>query len=103
MTARLSDVFDLQDRIAESVVGAFQPSILTAEMERSARKRPESLVAYDYVLRALPLVWSLNRLESENAQALLERALSIEPAYPLALSLAAWCHAQRAVYNWTEA
>jgi len=99
----LSDVFDLQDRIAESVVGAIQPSILTAEMERSARKRPESLVAYDYVLRALPLVWSLDRRQNEDAQHLLERALTIEPTYPLALSLAAWCHAQRAVYNWTEA
>jgi adenylate cyclase len=99
----LSDVFDLQDRIAESVVGAIQPSILTAEMERSARKRPDSLVAYDYVLRALPMVWSLNRTQSENAQLLLERALSVEPDYALALSLAAWCHAQRVVYNWTDA
>jgi adenylate cyclase len=99
----LSDVFDLQDRIAESVVGALQPSILTAEMERSARKRPDSLAAYDYVLRALPLVWSLKRAQSERAQELLERALAVEPDYPLALSLAAWCHAQRAVYNWTDA
>jgi adenylate cyclase len=99
----LSDVFDLQDGIAESVVGAIQPSILTAEMERSARKRPDSLVAYDYVLQALPLVWSLNRTQSESAQELLERAISVEPNYPLALSLAAWCHAQRAVYNWTDA
>jgi len=98
----LSDVFDLQDRIAESVVGAIQPSLLAAEMERSARKRPDSLVAYDYVLRALPLVWSLDRTQSENAQDLLERALSVEPDYPLALSLAAWCHAQRAVCNWTD-
>jgi adenylate cyclase len=99
----LADVFDLQDRIAESVVGAIQPSLLTAEMERSARKRPDSLVAYDYVLRALPLVWSLDRAQSESAQDFLERALSFEPDYPLALSLAAWCHAQRAVYNWTDA
>jgi adenylate cyclase len=99
----LSDVFDLQDRIAASVVGAIQPSILSAEMERSARKRPDSLVAYDFVLRALPLVWSLNRAQSESAQDLLERALSVEPDYSLALSLAAWCHAQRAVYNWTDA
>jgi adenylate cyclase len=72
-------------------------------MERSARKRPDSLVAYDHVLRALPLVWSLDRAQSESAQDFLERALSVEPDYPLALSLAAWCHAQRAVYNWTDA
>ncbi|CAN5402698.1 adenylate/guanylate cyclase domain-containing protein [soil metagenome] len=98
----LSDIFDLQDRIAESVAGAIQPSILSAEIERSVRKRPESLVAYDYVLRAFPLVWSLQKVHNEEAQTLLDRALLIEPAYPLALSLSAWCHAQRAVYNWTD-
>lgn len=98
----LADVFDLQDRIAESVVGAIHPSILTAEIERSGRKRPESLVAYDYVLRALPLVWSLDKNNTEEAQKLLEAALAAEPNYPLALSLLAWCHGQRATYNWSQ-
>jgi hypothetical protein len=50
------DIFDLQDRITESVVGAIQPSILLAEIERTKRKQPESLDAYDNVLRALPHV-----------------------------------------------
>ena len=100
--AELSDIFDLQDRMTESVVGAIEPSILSAEVERSARKRPESLIAYDYVLRAFPLVWSLVREQNEAAESLLEMALSIEPTYPLALSLLSWCNAQRAVYNWTD-
>ncbi|WP_217578120.1 tetratricopeptide repeat protein [Mesorhizobium sp. GbtcB19] len=98
----MADVFDLQDRLAESVVGAIQPSILSAEIERSRRKRPESLAAYDYVLRAFPLTWSLERAQNEEAGALLERAIAIEPDYPLALSLLAWCHLQRVSYYWTE-
>jgi adenylate cyclase len=98
-----TDIFDLQDRIAESVVGAIQPSILIAEIERSRRKRPANLAAYDLVLRAFPLAWSLERSRAEQALALLDRALEIEPEYPMALSLAAWCHAQAAVYNWTDA
>ncbi|CAN7666540.1 winged helix-turn-helix domain-containing tetratricopeptide repeat protein [Mesorhizobium sp. LjNodule214] len=98
----MADVFDLQDRLAESVVGAIQPSILSAEIERSRRKRPESLAAYDYVLRAFPLVWSLERAQNELAGTLLDRAIEIEPDYPLALSLLAWWHEQRAAYNWTE-
>jgi adenylate cyclase len=98
----LADIFDLQDRITESVVGAIQPSILTAEIERARRKRPESLVAYDYVLRAFPMVWSFSERQNDSAMALLDRAISIEPTYALALSLAAWCHAQRAVYTWTD-
>ncbi|RWD12129.1 MAG: CadC-family transcriptional regulator [Mesorhizobium sp.] len=98
----MADVFDLQDRLAESVVGAIQPSILSAEIERSRRKRPESLAAYDYVLRAFPLTWSLERAQNEEAGTLLDRAIAIEPDYPLALSLLAWCHLQRAGYRWTE-
>ncbi|WFP74932.1 winged helix-turn-helix domain-containing protein [Mesorhizobium sp. WSM4906] len=98
----MADVFDLQDRLAESVVGAIQPSILSAEIERSRRKRPESLAAYDYVLRAFPLTWSLERAQNEEAGTLLDHAIAIEPDYPLALSLLAWCHLQRAGYRWTE-
>ncbi len=32
----------------------------------------------------------------------MEKALAIDPEYPLALSLAGWSHAQRSVYNWAE-
>ena len=49
----LEDVFDLQDRITDSVVGALLPTLRMAEMQRSRRKPPASLDAYDYVLRAL--------------------------------------------------
>jgi len=97
----ITDVFDLQDRITESVVGAIQPSVRSAEIERSRRKRPESLDAYDLVLRAYPSVWSLERAANETALKLLDQAIAIEPDYQLALSLAAWCHAQQSVYNWT--
>jgi adenylate cyclase len=97
----MTDVFDLQDRITESVVGAIQPSVRSAEIERSRRKRPESLDAYDLVLRAYPSVWSLERGANAEALKLLDQAIAIEPDYQLALSLAAWCHAQQSVYNWT--
>ncbi|TJV70014.1 MAG: CadC-family transcriptional regulator [Mesorhizobium sp.] len=98
----MADVFDLQDQFAGSVVGAIQPSILSAEIDRSRRKRPESLAAYDYVLHAFPLAWSLERAQNDEAMTLLERAIVIEPDYPLALSLLAWCHLQRVTYHWTE-
>jgi adenylate cyclase len=97
----ITDIFDLQDRITEAVVGAIQPSVRSAEIERARRKRPESLDAYDLVLRAYPGVWSLDRGPNAEALTLLDQAILIEPTYPLALSLAAWCHAQQAVYNWT--
>jgi adenylate cyclase len=98
----LDEIFDLQDRIAEQVAGALQPSIRIAEIERSRRKRPQDLSAYDYAMRAMPYVWALGKEESARAIELLDKALAIDPEYPLALSLAGWSHAQRAVYTWTE-
>jgi adenylate cyclase len=98
----LEDLFDLQDRITEKVAGALQPSIRLAEIERARRKRPQELGAYDYTMRAMPSVWALEKDASAKALGLLTEALRIDPDYPLALSLAGWCHAQRLVYNWAD-
>src|SRR5262249_17525004 len=54
---RLEDIFALQDEITLSVVGAIEPSLRDAEIERVKRKRPENLDAYDLVLRAIPHVY----------------------------------------------
>ncbi len=98
----IDDIFDLQDRITEQVAGALQPSIRLAEIERSRRKRPQDLGAYDYTLRAMPHVWALEKEESARAIELLDKAVAIDPEYALALSLTGWCHAQRSVYNWAD-
>jgi adenylate cyclase len=98
----IDDIFELQDRITEQVAGALQPSIRIAEIERSRRKRPQDLGAYDYAMRAMPHVWALEKEESAKALELLDKALAIDPEYPLALSLTGWCHAQRSVYNWAD-
>jgi TolB-like protein len=52
----LDDVFALQDELTMSVVAAVEPSVRQAEIERVKRKRPDSLDAYDLVLRAIPHV-----------------------------------------------
>src|SRR6202166_2067716 len=98
----IDEFFDLEDRITEQVAGALQPSIRIAEIERSGRKRPQDLGSYDYTMRAMPHVWALEKEESAKALELLEKALAIDPEYPLALSLAGWCHAQRSVYTWAD-
>ncbi len=98
----LDDIFDLQDRITENVAGALQPSIRLAEIERSRRKRPQELGAYDYTMRAMQHAWLLEQDAATRALELLDSALQIDPDYPLALALSAWCKAQRSVYNWTD-
>ena len=87
----IDDIFALQDEITISTVAAIEPSLRQAEIERVKRKRPESLDAYDLVLRASPLVFTLMPEGARQALPLLERALALEPDYATALAYSAWC------------
>ena len=89
---KVDDIFALQDEITLSVVGAIEPSLRLAEIERVKRKRPDSLDAYDLVLHAQPDVYSRDAGAAEKALALLERALALDPTYALAHAYAAECH-----------
>ncbi|MBN9314355.1 MAG: tetratricopeptide repeat protein [Devosia sp.] len=97
----VADLFDLQDRMAAEVASAIQPSIRRAEIDRARKKRPDTLAAYDLVMRAFPHLWAHSPEDNAEAIALLERALQLDPDYALAAGLAAWAHGQQVVYNWT--
>lgn len=88
----LDDIFTMQDEITLNVIGAIEPSLRAAESDRVKRKRPESLGAYDLVLRAMPHVFVAMPEEASKALPLLERALALEPDYALAHGYLAWCH-----------
>jgi TolB-like protein len=89
---KVDDIFALQDEIALSVVGAIEPSLRRAEIERVTRKRPDSLDAYDLVLQTQPDVFSGMPDRVTKALVLLERALALDPGYALAHAFAAMCH-----------
>jgi adenylate cyclase len=93
----LDDIFALQDEITLNVVGAIEPSLRQAEIERVKRERPDNLGAYDLVLRALPDIYVAMPDEADRALQLLDRALALEPDYALAHGYAAWCHEIRFV------
>jgi tetratricopeptide (TPR) repeat protein len=88
----LEDIFDLQDQIAESVVGIVEPSVQRSEIERASRKRVENLDAYELYLRALPHVAAHMPSDAKTALALLEKALKIDPDNLSVHALAAWSH-----------
>ncbi|MCK1385145.1 winged helix-turn-helix domain-containing protein [Bradyrhizobium sp. 21] len=89
---RFADIFALQDEVTMSVVGAIAPSLRRAEINRVKRKRPDSLDAYDLVLRAQPDVDSGMPEHVTRALVLLERSIALEPDYALAHGNAAMCH-----------
>jgi TolB-like protein len=89
--SRLDDIFALQDEITLNAVGAIEPSLRDAEIERVKRKRPDSLDAYDLVLRAIPNVYLLMPEEVAKAVPLLEQAIALEADYASAHGWLAWC------------
>ena len=95
---QIEDIFDLQDQLTEAIVGALEQSIRSSEIERARRKRPDSLDAYDCVMRAMPAIWSNEVETAAQSLALLEEAMRLDPGYALAKSLASWCHAQNVFY-----
>ncbi len=88
----VADVFDLQDQITDKVVGIVEPSLRRSEIERSRRKRPDSLDAYDLYLRATPYMASVMPADARKAAGYLEEVLKIDPGYVAAHALLAWCH-----------
>ena len=88
----LEDVFDLQDQITEKVVAIVEPNVQRSEIERSRRKRPESLDAYDLYLRAVPYTASQMPEDARIAIQYLQRALRLDPGYAAANALIAWCY-----------
>ena len=91
----VEDIFDLQDRLTENIVGAIEPSLRRAEIDRARRKRPGSLNAYDLYLRAMPHVHANTPADTDEALRLLNEALRLDPNYATAHGYAAWGHEQR--------
>jgi TolB-like protein len=88
----LTDIFDVQDEIAQNVVAAIEPTLRKAEIERVQRKRPDDLNAYDLYLRALAHMYEQRPESRAAALELIDRALKIDPKYAEAHGVAAWCY-----------
>ena len=95
----LSDVFEMQDRVASHVSATIAPALQSAEFKRSERKPTDSLTAYDLYLRALRYQRD-NPQHNQEALRLLDRSLAIDPSYGAAYGLAAFCHFWRKVLGW---
>lgn len=99
---RVDDLFDLQDRIAALVAGQVSPSLRAAEIVRASQTAPNDRTAYELMLTAYPLFWSMRQDGNAQAGALLDQALERDPEYLPAMALRAWVHAHQNTYMWTS-
>jgi TolB-like protein/Flp pilus assembly protein TadD len=95
---RIEDVFDLQDQVTASVVGAIGPKLEQAEIERIKRKPTENLDAYDCYLRGMSAFHRHTREGHEESLRLFYRAIELDPDFAPAIAMAA--HGQRVGFGW---
>lgn len=98
----LDDIFDLQDRITESVVGAIEPDLRRAETSRALAKPTESLDAYDLYLRGVQQIYLSTHDSLDAAVDFLRKAIEIDPDYLLAKAYLALAFAIRHTPGWDE-
>ena len=96
----LDDIFELQDQMATSVVGAIAPQLERAEIERARQKPTESLDAYDCYLRGVADVQKGTKAAIEDALPLFHKAIQLDPSFASAYGMAAWCYFWRKVNGW---
>jgi adenylate cyclase len=77
----LDDVFDLQDRIVSSVVGTIGPQIGEAEITRALKRSSSDLSTYELVLRSKFAFRKMTLSGLDDAVALAEKALEIDPSF----------------------
>jgi len=97
---QLDSIFELQDQIAESVVGAIAPQLERAEIERAKRKPTDSLDAYDCYLRGTAKLHHGTREAIHQALLWFYQAIELDPEYASAYGMAAWCHFWRKINGW---
>jgi adenylate cyclase len=97
----LGDIFDLQDQVTESVVGAIAPVVEKAEIERARRKPTENLDAYALYLRGLAKIYQFgNRQAIDEALRLFNRAIELDPDFASAYGRAAFCYSIAKTNGW---
>ena len=96
------EMFDIQDRIVRDIAGALAGKLTALEQQRATSKPPESMEAYDLVLRARELLGRFERVANRDARAMAQQAIQLAPGYAEAYAVLAEAEYFRAVTGWVE-
>lgn len=98
----VTDIFTVQDEIAGAIVNALVGEVSDRHVELLQSQGPRQMGAYDHVLRAQRLIWSISREDIARARAEVEAALALEPDFARAHVLLAWAHLTEDGNGWGE-
>lgn len=96
----VADIFALQDRVAESVVGALVPQVREAEINRARRAPTESIDSHLAYMQAMGVFNAWSRDGIEKALQLCYRAIELDANYATPYGLALNCLYLRHSIGW---
>jgi adenylate cyclase len=97
----IEDIFDLQDQVTTSVVGAITPSVERAEIDRAILKSTNNLAAYDHYMRGIANAYQWTNEGTSEALRQYYKAIELDPKFAMAHALAACCFSWRKINGWT--
>ncbi|MCK5362069.1 MAG: tetratricopeptide repeat protein, partial [Gammaproteobacteria bacterium] len=98
----LEDIFELQDEMTQTIVGAVEPELSAAERERAARKPPESLDAWETYQRGLWHMWSFTKDDMTEAQRLFRQVHELDPAFATPYAFESYSHFLDVILGFAE-
>jgi len=75
------DLFSVQDDITRRIAGTLATRLTNLELAKADTKPPNSLKAYDLVLRGRNLAAKIDRVANSQARDLLKSAIDLDPGY----------------------
>lgn len=98
----LEDIFDLQDKITSSIVGAISPKLEAAEIALARNKPTAHLGAYDYYLRGMALFYEFTKEGHQQAIAQLRKAVELDPDFALAQAAITGWYVSSKAFAWVK-
>jgi len=98
----LTDIFALQDEVAQKIVAALAVKLTEDEQERLERTYTDNVEAYDYFLRGLEYSNRFTKEATDQARRLFEKAIDLDPGFAAAyghMSLTYWVEWS---FGWTQ-
>lgn len=98
----MKDIFDLQDEMTQTIVGALEPELDAAERKLAINKPPENLDAWASYQRGLWHMWKYEKDDKREALRLLERAVELDPAFATAYAYKCYTHYENVIMGWAQ-
>ncbi len=98
----LHDIFDVQDEVTEALVSIVAGRLANPSVGRSKRQHPESMTAYELVLRGKEHFQRNTKVENVLARDLFQKAIDLDSDYALAHVWLGWTHCYDFELGWTR-